>query len=181
MGSFRCHGRTMWVCVYYMMIIVPIVLHKCVNRIATILILAGTLVLQIIDLSTFLEYKYEFVNSQDRIKTEFDEIPEINNFALDSSIRNVVLYKNTFEYLDDYDSITDAYAWAIEHGKTINHIYLAREDSRYSKRTEDELNNPKDYSLFILSASDKDICERYGLYYIELGRYLFAQNKPFNN
>lgn len=179
MGSFRCHGRTMWVCVYFIMIIAPIVLYKCINKIVSIMIIAATLILQVVDLSTYLAYKYDFVNHQDKIITEFDQEPKIMDFAKDESIKNVVLYKNTFTEMQDLDASTDVYVWAIKNGKTTNYVYLARDDKeKYEGRTREALDNPKSENLYILSNQDEELCKRYGLYYETYGRFIFARSIP---
>lgn len=182
LAAFRCHGRTMWVIVYYLMILLPVVLYKCCKKtMVSVGLLVTILVLQIADVSAYVSDKYEFVTSQEKEETILDSDLMVKKWAEDESIRHVILYKNSFENSSEDDLITDVYVWANENNKTVNYIYLARKDEeRYDKRVEDALNNPSSENIYILSEQDEDVCQKYGLQYLKIGKYIFARSIPLD-
>lgn len=179
-SNFRCNARTVWIVYYVVMLILVLVFYKCVNNYWASVVMAVIVVVQVIDLSGYLAYKYKSVNEIAEIQTEFNTEPFVEELAKDESIENVVLCGERFFERGDYDSTTDVYVWAIDNNKTTNYMYLAREErERLDKREQEALENPKEEYLYILSNEDEEKCQNYGLNYVKIGRYIFARLQPF--
>lgn len=181
LSTFRCHGRTMIIVTYFIIVIVPIVIYKCSKRIINVVIIIIALLIQIADISGYIEYKYDFVNYRRDDNRLFEEGSKIEAYCMDESVKHVIIYKSLFSYGPEKDLITDVYVWAIGHGKSVNYIYLARDDdAAYEKRLEEALSNPTEENLYVFSLQDEALLRQAGLYSVISGDYILGRSIPFN-
>ena len=178
-APFRCNGRTMWIVVYIVMLAVIVIVYKYMNRYLAIIFVSIASIIQIVDVSGYLTYKYNVSNNIELVDShvmvdEFDTIIKPRG----DEIKHIVVYTKSIFERGDYSLSTDVYAWALENGKTVNYIYLARdEQSSYDKRLQDSLNNLSYDTIYIFDLNDMEVCEKYGLKTTTYGRYIFGEKE----
>lgn len=174
-SNFRCYGRLIWIDVWLLMFAGLIVIGRNFHKRQGVMILSFLILLQCYDLHECFREKYDICHNFDEI-IDLNEYDEMKELAADASIKNVVIWRSFLDN-DNYDALVPVYVWGVDHGKTLNRFYLARDDrDMFNKRAENALANKDESNLYIFETSDEQLCQEEGLYYKVVGDYIIARS-----
>lgn len=177
-GAFRATGRVGWILFYILLLGSSIVLSKVFDRRIAIALLSFCVAIQIYDIHNGLVERHNQYKDRVILETVYEnKYADFWEPVGSSDIIKHIMFAQPVTGINLY-----AFAdWALEHDKTLNYFYFARQYDDFEGNLEVALEEPDDTQLFLFTEDNKMQCLQHDLNYYLVDDYIVGYTGTFEH
>ena len=177
-GAFRATGRVGWILFYVLLMCSCIVLCKVFTPRVSMVIFAFCVAIQIYDIHNELVKRHNKYRETVTFETVYEnKYAEFWEPVGSSDIIKHIMFAQPVTGINLY-----AFAdWALEHDKTLNYFYFARQYDDFEDNLKAALEEPDDTQLFLFTEDNKMQCLQHDLNYYLVDDYIVGYTGTFEH